>query len=157
MQSLELRDISERYMELVNPSSPEKVLKIGQVLGLETDSRVIDFGCGYGEALALWAAHFGIIGVGIDTRERACDRARRKLAEQGFADRIEIVHGNAAEYRFEKQAFDVAVCMGATFIWGGYAPTIRAMKGASKSRRFGDPRARVFSSPPPVRSSPTTT
>jgi len=53
MEFLDLKNISERYLELVNPTSPKKILAVGKVLGLKEDSRVIDFGCGFGEVLAL--------------------------------------------------------------------------------------------------------
>jgi SAM-dependent methyltransferase len=130
MNFFDLANISERYMELINPSTPEKVLTIGKFLRLKEGTRVIDFGCGYGEVLALWAERFGISGIGIDVREHACNRARKKMCERGFAERIEIVCANAAEYQFEKHAFDVATCIGAPFIWGGYRLTIRTMRDA---------------------------
>ena len=91
MKFLELKDISERYMELLNPTSPQKVLTVGRIVGLKSGSRVIDFGCGFGEVLSLWAQQFCISGIGIDIRENACARARKKMAEQGLAERIEIV------------------------------------------------------------------
>jgi len=62
MKFFDLVNISERYMEIVNPSTLEKVLTIGKVLGLKEGNRVIDFGCGYGEVLSLWRQHFGISG-----------------------------------------------------------------------------------------------
>jgi len=130
MKFFDLVNISERYMEIVNPSTPEKILTVGKILGVGQDSRIIDFGCGYGEVLALWAERFGISGIGIDTREHACDRAQNKMHKRGMAERIEIVCANAAEYPFEKHSFDVALCIGASFIWGGYRPTIRTMKKA---------------------------
>jgi cyclopropane fatty-acyl-phospholipid synthase-like methyltransferase len=130
MDFLQFKNISERFMELVNPFSAEKVLEIGRILSLKISDRVIDFGCGYGELLRLWAEAFSIGGVGIDIREHACDRARKKMARHGLDERIEIVHSNAAEFAFEKDAYDVAACVGATFIWGGYRETIRAMKMA---------------------------
>lgn len=133
MEFFDLKNISERYMELINPVTPEKILTIGKFLGLKKDSRVIDFGCGFGEVLALWGQHFGILGIGIDVREYACQRASKKMSERGFADRIEIVCANAAQYPFAKQTFDVAACIGASFIWGGYRPTMRAMKEAIHS------------------------
>ncbi len=34
MEFLDLMSISHRYMELLNPSTPEKVLKLGKILGL---------------------------------------------------------------------------------------------------------------------------
>ena len=130
MDFFDLVNISERDMELINPSTPEKILTVGRSLALRAGCRVVDFGCGYGELLALWTEHFGISGVGIDVREHACERARNKMIERGFADRVQIVCANAAEYLFEKQVFDVAACVGASFIWNGYRPTIRAMREA---------------------------
>jgi len=130
MGFFDLVNISERYMEIVNPSTPEKILTVGKTLGVGQDSRIIDFGCGYGEVLALWAESFGISGIGIDIREHACDRAQNKMHKRGMAERIEIVCANAAEYPFEKHSFDVALCIGASFIWDGYRPTIRTMKKA---------------------------
>jgi len=130
MQFFDLVNISEHYMEIINPSTHEKILNIGKILGVCQNSRIIDFGCGYGEVLAVWVKNFGISGVGIDIRKHACDRAQNKMQQQEITERIEIVCENAAEYPFEKQAFDVALCIGASFIWGGYRPTIQAMKEA---------------------------
>lgn len=130
MDFLELFNVSEKYLELVNPSSPEKVLEVGRVLGLNPKSRLIDFGCGHGEPLALWAEAYGISGVGIEIRENACNRARAKMAARGFADRIEIVCMDAAKYEFPEHSFDVATCLGASFIWKGFRPTVAAMSRA---------------------------
>ena len=77
MEFFELKNISERYLELVNPSTPEKIVLAGRVAGMGEGGRVIDFGSGYGEALILWAREFGISGLGIDIRPAACARARR--------------------------------------------------------------------------------
>jgi SAM-dependent methyltransferase len=151
MKFLELKDIAERGLELVNPTTPEKVLAAGQAAGLGSGSRVVDFGCGYGEALALWGARFGISGLGIELREQACLRARRKLAEQGLADRIEIVCADAAEYRVEPHAYDLAACIGATFIWGGFAPALAPLKQALRPGGrilVGEPYWRAAAVPP---------
>jgi ubiquinone/menaquinone biosynthesis C-methylase UbiE len=126
----DLKNISERYMELVNPITAEKMLEIGRTVDLGENSRVIDFGCGFGEMLALWARNFRISGIGVDVREYACERARKKMEQQGLSDRIQIICSNAAEYRFQEHYFDVAACIGATFIWGGFRPAIRRMRDA---------------------------
>ena len=91
MEFFNLMAISHCYMEILNPSSPEKVIKLGKLLKLEEGKRVIDFGCGCAEPIALWAEEFGITGVGIDISEDFCERARNKLAVKGLSDRIEIV------------------------------------------------------------------
>jgi SAM-dependent methyltransferase len=130
MNFLDLKDISERYMEWINPVSPEKIALAGKMAGLAPGMRLIDFGCGFGAALALWAEQHGISGVGIDIRPYACQRARAKVAERGLEERIEITQGKGAEYQFESHSFDVAACIGATFIWGGYAQALQALKAA---------------------------
>jgi SAM-dependent methyltransferase len=126
----DLVNISERYLEHINPITTEKVLAIGRVLNLQEGKRVIDFGSGYAEALVLWAEQFGISGIGIDIREHVCERARKKISDRGLGDRIQIVCGKGAEYPFEGHGYDAAVCLGATFIWKGFEPTIRAMAKA---------------------------
>ncbi len=132
MNFFDLVNISERYMELINPTSSEKLLDVGRVAGLGKESEVIDFGCGFGQTLALWAKSYGISGIGIDVREFACERAIRKMRQEGLSDQIQIVCSDAAEYQFQEHYFDVAACIGATFIWRGFRPTILRMKDALK-------------------------
>jgi SAM-dependent methyltransferase len=151
MNFLDLKDIAERDMELVNPITPEKVLAVGQAARLRAGSRVIEFGCGYGEPLALWAERFGITGVGLELREKACARAVQKMAERGLAQRIEIVCGNAAEYAFEPHAYDVAACIGASFIWDGFGSALRSLKEAMRPGGrivIGEPYWRMAHVPP---------
>ena len=130
MNFFELFDISERYLELLNPTSPEKVLEVGRVLGLNPDTRLIDFGCGYAEPLKLWGEAYGISGVGVDIREHVCDHARAKLARAGLADRIEIVCSPGADYDFPEHSYDVATCLGASFIWKGFQTAVQALARA---------------------------
>jgi SAM-dependent methyltransferase len=126
----DLVNISERFMEIINPSSAEKMLEVGKSLRLEPGSRIIDFGCGFGEELALWGEHFGISGVGIEIRPYACERAARKMTERGLDGRIQIACANGAEYAYPAHSFDAAVCLGASFIWNGFPSALRALKDA---------------------------
>lgn len=130
MDFFDIMGISHRYMEILDPSTPEKIIKLGKQLQLKKGSRIIDFGCGCAEPLALWAKEFGITGVGIDISEDFCDRARKKLAAKGLSGQIEIVCSPAADYIFEEGSFDAATCIGATFVFGGYQQTIQTMKKA---------------------------
>ncbi|MDD5703235.1 MAG: class I SAM-dependent methyltransferase, partial [Dehalococcoidales bacterium] len=130
MEFFDLMGISHRYMEILGPSSPEKISKLGKLLKLKKGSRVIDFGCGCAEPLTLWAEEFGITGTGIDISRDFCERARKKLAMRGLSDQIEIVCSPAADYVFEEGAFDAATCIGSTFVFDGYQQTIQAMKRA---------------------------
>jgi ubiquinone/menaquinone biosynthesis C-methylase UbiE len=138
MEFFDLMSISHRYMDILNPSSSEKIIKLGKALNLKKGDRVIDFGCGCAEPLTLWAEEFDITGIGIDICEDFCNRAREKLTIKGLSDRIEIVCSPALEYVFEEGAFDAATCIGSTFAFGGYQQTIQAMKRAVRqSGRLG--------------------
>ena len=132
MDFFDLKDISERYLEILNPSSQEKILLIGQMAGLKPGQRVIDFGCGFGEPLALWAEHYGISGMGIDIRRYACDRAAQKMIDRGLSQRLTIVCADAATYPIEPQSFDVVACVGAVFIWGDLAKALQHLKAIIK-------------------------
>lgn len=132
MDFFDLVNISERFMELVNPSSPEKIIKIGKFLRLQEGSRVIDFGCGFAEPLVIWAETYGIHGVGIDIRPQACERARAKIASRNLDSRLEIVCMDASQYEFKSQTYDAATCLGASFIFGGFKQTIQALGEAIK-------------------------
>jgi len=128
MNFFDLVDISEKYMELINPSSPEKIVRLGKFLRFEPGKRVVDFGCGMAEPLVLWAKDYGISGIGIDVRREACDRAREKIKENKLDDKLEIICMKGAEFKPDKADFDVATCIGASFVFGGFRETIQAMK-----------------------------
>lgn len=130
MKFLELKNISEQYMDLLNPTTPEKLIKAGEIAGLKPGDRVIDFGCGFAEPLILWAERFGISGVGIDLRPYACERAEKKIAARGLTDRLKIVCADAAKYEFSPQSFTLASCIGATFIWDSFKDALHAIKEA---------------------------
>jgi SAM-dependent methyltransferase len=127
MDFLDIYTIAERDIELVNPTSPEKILLVGKMLGLAPGMKVIDFGAGYAEPMILWAKEFGIAGVGIEFREACCKRAQKKISALGLDDRLQMIHKDASKYNFRKGAYDVAVCIGASFIWNGFGPTVRKL------------------------------
>lgn len=127
MDFFELMSISHVDMDILNPSSREKILAIGDVLYLNTESRVIDFGSGTGEMLVLWAEKYGLSGKGIDISEQFCEKARGKISERGLDNRIRIVCANGSEYTAD-DTYDCGLCIGATFIWGGFRQTIQGLK-----------------------------
>ncbi len=130
MKFFDLKDIAEQSMELLNPTSPEKLIKAAQIAGMKAGDKVIDFGCGFAEPLVLWAEKFGISGLGIDVRPKACERAVKKIANKGLSERLSIACGDAAGYVFAPHSYDLATCIGATFIWGTFGDAIHAMQQA---------------------------
>ena len=132
MEFFDLVNISERNLEIVNPSNEENIMKLGRALRLKPGMSVIDFGCGYGETLAIWAEAFSIRGTGIDIRPHACERAEKKMRERGLSDQIGIVCSDAKSSAFKENSFDAAICIGATFAWGDFRDTLQACRRAIK-------------------------
>ncbi len=127
---LELKDIAERNIELVNPTSPEKLLTIGRLAGMAPGKTLIDFGSGYAEPLVLWAEAFGVSGIGIELREKAVQRARLKIQQHGLSDFLQVVHGKGADYEFQSGSFDFSTCIGASFVWKGVSQALSELKRA---------------------------
>jgi SAM-dependent methyltransferase len=127
---LDLKDISETSIELINPTSPEKILQTGKLAGMGPGKRIIDFGCGYAEPLLIWAKAFDIEGVGIELRPKAVLRARAKIAQHGLSEKLKIVEGDGASYTFEPASFDFASCIGASFVWDSLPDALHALKRA---------------------------
>ncbi|CAO5259526.1 class I SAM-dependent methyltransferase [Frankia sp. AgKG'84/4] len=59
-------------------------------LGLRPGERLLDVGCGWGSMLIHAAQRFGVRGVGVTISVEQAAQARRRIAEAGLADRIEI-------------------------------------------------------------------
>ncbi|CAL9454619.1 putative fatty acid methyltransferase [Streptomyces sp. enrichment culture] len=68
----------------------DKLDLVCRKLGLEPGMRVLDVGCGWG-ALALHAARsYGVRVTGVTLSAEQAGHARKRVAEEGLADRVEI-------------------------------------------------------------------
>jgi len=126
-------NITESAHRIHNPITPEKLATLGAALRLETGTRVLDLGSGSGEMLCTWARDHGIIGTGIDMSQLFSEQAKLRAEELGVANRVEFIHGDAAGY-VANEKVDVAACVGATWIGGGVAGTIKLL---ARSLRTG--------------------
>ncbi|MFD9210829.1 class I SAM-dependent methyltransferase [Streptomyces sioyaensis] len=59
-------------------------------LGLQEGMRLLDVGCGWGSMVLHAAREYGVRAVGITLSEEQATFARKRVAEAGLADRIEI-------------------------------------------------------------------
>lgn len=130
MDFFEIQDIGEANFEIFSPCTTDGLIEVGTYLGLSNSSRVIDFGCGTGELLAIWAQKLGISGLGIDIRESCHKRAVTKIRNLNLAKRIQMIHGMATQYPIENREYDVAVCIASSYTWGGFVQAIAGMSRA---------------------------
>ncbi len=125
--------VTESAHRIHNPFTPEKLATLGEALRLAPGTRVLDLGSGSGEMLCTWARDYGISGTGIDLSQLFTQQAKLRAAELGVADRVKFIHGDAAGYVADEKV-GVAACLGATWIGGGVAGTIKLL---AKSLRTG--------------------
>jgi SAM-dependent methyltransferase len=122
-----LWEVAERDHDIQNPCSPEKIRLLGERLRLGPESRVLDIACGRGGPALLLADTFGAHVTGVERSAAFAQAARERAAERGLTDRIELVDGDAAAFPLEPGAWDAALCLGASFVFGGLDATLAAL------------------------------
>ncbi|HEY6056265.1 MAG TPA: class I SAM-dependent methyltransferase [Gaiellaceae bacterium] len=128
--------VVEGRHELQNPTSPEKIQRLGETLALGPGSRVLDVASGRGGPALLLA---GASGCRITCVERAPEfvaAARERVGTAGLQDLIEVVEADASAVDYERSAYDAALCLGATFVFGGLTETVAALRPAVRPRGF---------------------
>jgi SAM-dependent methyltransferase len=122
--------VAEHDHELQNPTSPGKIRLLGERLRLGPQSRVLDVACGKAGPAVLLALAFGCRIVGVERAPEFVAAARQRIDEAGLADLVEVVEGDAQAFPLEPQSFDVALCLGASFVWHGLEGTLAALAPA---------------------------
>ncbi len=125
--------VVESRHELLNPTSPEKIRELGERLGLGPESDVLDLASGIGGPALLLAETFGCRLTCVERAPEFVATARRRTADAGLEDRIEIVESDAAS--FELGRHDAVLCIGATFVYGGLVPTLERLRPPRRSSR----------------------
>lgn len=125
-------EVSHADHGLMNPFSADRLLELGEVLRLAPGVRVLDLACGKGAALLLWAERFGIAGTGVDKAGWAVEAARAAAAGRGLSGRLQFVCQDARDYPLAGAGAGVVMCLGASFIWDGFGPTLRALRSAGR-------------------------
>ncbi len=98
-----------------------------ELLDLPQEARVLDIACGKAEFLLRCARRFACRGVGVDISPHFVREAREKLEAAGLASQIETIEANGADYEAAPDSFDATFCIGATWVWGGFEGTLRAL------------------------------
>jgi SAM-dependent methyltransferase len=125
--------VAESAHELQNPTSAEKLLLLGSRLGLGPGSRVLDIASGRGGPAILLAGETGCSVHGIEISPDFHAVAVERAAAAGVADRVSFELRDAASATLEPQAYDAALCLGASFVYAGLVQTIDALSVAVRS------------------------
>jgi len=138
--------VVESEHEIQNPTSEEKIRRLGERLGLGPDSHVADIASGRGGPAIVLARNFGCRLTCVERAPEFLAATRERVAAAGLETRIELVEADAAT--FELGRYDVALCLGATFVYGGLVPTLERLRPAAPLVAVGEPYWRSWPLPP---------
>jgi len=124
--------VTHAYHVLCNPMSTAKLEELIGLLGLNPGAAVLDIACGKGEMLTRLAERYEVSGVGVDISPYFVDDAKQKLQERVPVAQIKILNMDGADYSSD-QPFDLAMCIGASWIYQGHRGTLRALKAMTKA------------------------
>jgi cyclopropane fatty-acyl-phospholipid synthase-like methyltransferase len=92
---------------------------------------VLDVGCGKGGVAYLWAENFLAECKGVDLSEGEIKQALERQRLSVAMEMVDFTLGDGASYVkalvTEGKRFDVALCIGATFIFGSFEKTVMAL------------------------------
>jgi ubiquinone/menaquinone biosynthesis C-methylase UbiE len=133
MDSWKYYDIVHKHHTLMNPVNEDRLYELFELLKLQPGARVTDVGCGKGEILIRLAEKYMIKGVGIDLSPYSVhDAESRRLERVPNAD-LKILEMDGAHYKSEREeSEDLAMCIGASWIYKGYKNTLKALGRMAK-------------------------
>jgi SAM-dependent methyltransferase len=124
--------VAERDHEIQNPLSADKIGLLAERVRLGPGSRVLDVASGRGGPAALLAAGYGCTIEGIEIAPEFHAVAVERARAAGLAERVTFRLGDASEEELPADAYDVAMCLGASFVWDGLAGTLDALEPAAR-------------------------
>jgi len=131
MDTWKFYSVTHGYHVVCNPMSTAKLDELIGLLKLNPGSAVLDIACGKGEMLTRLAERYEVSGVGVDISPYCVADTERKLQERVPVAQIEILNMDGADYSPD-QLFDLAMCIGASWVYKGYRGTLRALKAMTK-------------------------
>lgn len=103
-------------VENFDQASDALALLVGETAEIGREDTVLDCGFGFGDQDILWAQQLSpkrIVGLNITGSQVAV--ARRRVAEKGLEDRIDLRHGSATEMPIESSSVDKVVAVECAF------------------------------------------
>ena len=128
MDPVRFSTLAHRHHVFCSPLGPETVERVLDRLEMLAPERVLDVGCGIGELLVRVLERCHATGVGVDPNPDYLEVARRRARERGVEDRLELRASRAEDAGLEP-GFQLALTIGATHAFGGFRPTLDALRG----------------------------
>lgn len=96
--------------DALHPGGTELTERLGRILGLGSQMRVLDVAAGRGTSALTLAMRFGCEVIGLDYSPRNIEAAKRGAGEQGLGNKVTLYCGDAERLPFADASFDAIVC-----------------------------------------------
>ena len=127
MESGRFSAIAHGELAILNPIGSASLDRMLDLLGLRQGDTVIDFGCGKAEMLLRLIERSNVRAVGVDLNPRFIAAAREAAARRAPGAALTLVEGDATQYAEARGAFDAALAVGATHVFGGLGASLAAL------------------------------
>jgi precorrin-6B methylase 2 len=136
----------ERNHDVQNPTTHEKLRAVYTSLRLGAGDHVLQVGAGTGGPAVLLAAAYGCRVTAVENHGAFVAAARTRAAAAGVAGLVEVVDADGALFPRAGESYDAAFCLGASFVYGGFEPTLERLRGGVRPGGHvvvGEPYART--------------
>lgn len=121
-------DIVHRDHSIMNPVASDRLDEMIGLLDLPDGARVLDIGCGKAEPLVRVAERYAVHGIGVDPSPGMIAEAEKRASirvkpPSSLEFRLEY----GASFRAPEESFDLAICLGASWAFGGHKGTLQAL------------------------------
>jgi cyclopropane fatty-acyl-phospholipid synthase-like methyltransferase len=134
--------IAERDLDIQSPITDRKMRQLDDYCAMRDGLSVLDIGCGKGWMLRTWAETYDIRGTGIDFNPHFIRAAEEAAARKRLTTKLNFVNIDLKEFAPEAGSFDVIVCLGTSYAFGGIVQALDWMSEACKpggSIAIGEP------------------
>ncbi len=118
--------IRESGHRIHNPLTSEKLATLGQAIGPAAGTAMLDLACGSGELLCTWARDHQVTGTGVDISTVFLASARAERPNWAWTARSRSF--TTTPPATWPPPAGIAACVGATWIGGGVAGTVRLLR-----------------------------
>jgi SAM-dependent methyltransferase len=121
----------------MNPVNADGLEHLYRLLELGRGASIVDVGCGKGEMLIRLAEKYHVKGVGVDKSPYCIREAAESKQKRVPRADLKFLEMDGAQYKPENgESSDLTMCIGATWIYGSYKNTVKALAGMTKPSGF---------------------
>lgn len=126
-------DVTHRQHLVCNPINVEKINELITLLALKPNSKVLEIAIGKGEFLIKLVESYNVSAIGVDLSPYYIADAKRKAKERVPNADLTLIEMDGADYQPDTpESFDLACCLGASWIYNGHEGTLKYLMTQTK-------------------------